>query len=196
MCTDTNKTHNARGGQTGTGLGSASGMLQLTASAPAAQEIQSAFCWEHTCPTRALSKCYCQGSRRADWESRAGRGSRMSDPRAKQRVRAKRRGGVGVPAWAPQANISCPGSLGSDPQPAAVCGETPPDPSRTAASQRRTNIHLDAEMSLWRVFWLLAAFYSGSMVIKFSGRLQWRATATRQSQVKAAERLCEPGFKF
>lgn len=81
----------------------------------------------------------------------------MSDGGSKQ----KQRGGVGVPAGAPRGNTDCPGCLGSDPQPAAVCGETPPDPGRIAASQRRTNIDLDAEMSLRRVFWLRAAFYSG-----------------------------------
>ena len=85
----------------------------------------------------------------------------MSDSRSKQRVRAKDDGGVGVPAWAPRENTGFPGSLGSDPQPAAVCGETPPDLSRIAVSQRRTNTDLDAEMSLRRVFWLLAAFYLG-----------------------------------
>lgn len=103
--TATNETPSARGGQRGSGLGSAAGMLRPHSTHFPTWEIQSAFCWEHVCPSRALRKCYCQRGRRADGESRAGRGSRT----------AETGGGVGVPARAPWGDTGCPESLGSDP---------------------------------------------------------------------------------
>lgn len=77
--TATNETPSARGGQRGSGLGSAAGMLRPHSTHFPTWEIQSAFCWERACPSRALRKCYCQRGRRADGESRAGRGSRTAE---------------------------------------------------------------------------------------------------------------------
>lgn len=62
--------------------------------------------------------------------------------------------------WGPSV-----GSLGEQfgvcPPAWLLSAETPPDPSRTAASRSGTNIDLDAEMGLRRAFCLLAGFHSG-----------------------------------